>query len=162
MIKTDDKYVLFIEPKKGASSKAVQDDLSANMRLAMKHAGRPNYVYYGIHECVCGAKSNSSDWILHTGQITNSLAVHYLEYHRKEVPRSEMAKVRALCASVREHQQKWADAEEEQRSISERSDYRFNNPYCGTCGGHFFGKAESQCPDCGGTICDCGHCFCDP
>ncbi len=110
MIKCDDKHVLFIEPKKAASKECEQDELSANMREAMEHAGRPDYSHYGYHECVCGERSDAIDWILHTGQITNSLAVHYLEYHREEVPPGEMEKVREVCESVRELRPTWAAA----------------------------------------------------
>ena len=96
MIKTGYNYILFIEPSKGAATEPVQDELSTKMREAMAHAGHPNYSYFGYHQCVCGAKSDSTDWILHTGQLTNSLAVHYLEYHREQVPLDELAKVRAM------------------------------------------------------------------
>jgi hypothetical protein len=161
MIKSDDGHVLFIEPKKAAAKEPVQDELSENMREAMRHAGTPNYTYFGYHQCVCGAKSDATDWILHTGQVTNSLAVHYLEYHRGEIPRDEFEKVRKLCDSVKELRPKWAAAAEEQRAASERRQNRLNNPYCPTCGGHFLGEAESYCPACGGVVCACGHCFCD-
>jgi hypothetical protein len=119
MIKSDDEHLLFIEPKKSAYKEPVQDELSASMREAMEHARRPNYRYFGYHLCVCGAKSDSTDWILHTGQITNSLAVHYLEYHREEVPPRELEKVRKVCDSVRELRPTWAAAAEEQRLRSE-------------------------------------------
>ena len=161
MIKSDDEHVLFIEPKKGASKKPVQDELSADMREALEHAGQPNYVYFGFHQCICGAKSDSTDRILHTGQTTNSLAVHYLEYHRDEVPPSELEKVRKVCESVRQLRPTWAAAAEEERLAKARSLNRLRNPYCDTCGGHFSGKAESYCIFCGGVICACGHCFCE-
>lgn len=95
MIIPDDYHVLFIEPKKAASKEPVQDKLSARMREAMKYARR-SQPYFGVHQCVCGERSDAFDWLLHTGQKTNSLAVHYLEYHRKEVPRSELKKVKNL------------------------------------------------------------------
>lgn len=95
MIVSDDGHILFIEPEKAASKEPVQDKLSAKMREAMKYARR-SQPYFGVHQCVCGERSDAFDWILHTGQKTNSLAVHYLEYHRKEVPRSELKKVKNL------------------------------------------------------------------
>jgi rubrerythrin len=161
MIKSDEGHFLFIEPRKGAAKEPVRDELSANLREAMEHASIPNYSSFGYHECICGAKSEATDRILHTGQITNSLAVHYLEYHREEVPSGELAKVRKLCDSVRELRPTWAAAAEAQKQRSERRLKRLSNPYCDVCGGHFLGEAESHCPTCGGTVCACGHCFCD-
>jgi hypothetical protein len=96
VIVTDNEHVLFIEPEEPASKVPVQDALSAKMRALMAQARRSDYVYFGFHQCICGAKSDTSDWILHTGQKTNSLAVHYLEFHRHEVPERELEKIRKL------------------------------------------------------------------
>ena len=95
MINLDDNHVLFIEPKKPKSTFPVNDELTAKMREAMSRA-KEGTVYRGWHYCICKTRSNHSDWILESGQITNSLAVHYLEYHRSEVPESEVEKVRKL------------------------------------------------------------------
>ena len=96
MIEADDNHVLFIEPNQAAARAPVQDELSAQMREAMTKARRSDYHYFGYHQCICGERSDTCDWILQTGQITNSLAVHYLEYHRHEVVESELKKVRNL------------------------------------------------------------------
>jgi hypothetical protein len=147
MIKSSNKYILFIEPWKGAATEPVQDELSAKMREAMAHAGRPNYSYYGYHQCVCGAKSDATDWILHTGQITNSLAVHYLEYHRDQVPLEELAKVRGMppCeVDVIEIRRLKKEAQKQFalemgwttfcRSCGEPMDDTAPAPYCAYCG----------------------------
>ena len=96
MIVTDNEHLLFIEPEEPASQAPVQDALSAKMRALMAQARRSDYVYFGFHQCICGAKGDTSDWILHSGQKTNSLAVHYLEFHRHEVPDGELEKIRKL------------------------------------------------------------------
>jgi len=45
--------------------------------------------------CVCGATSDNKDhWI--DGKLTNSLAIHYIAYHRSDVSPEELAKVEAL------------------------------------------------------------------
>jgi hypothetical protein len=96
MIKADGKHVLFIEPRQAAAKEPVQDELSAKMHEAMSRARPTEGFYLGYHQCICGAKSDTRDWLLESGQKTNSLAVHYLEYHRHEVPEIELKKIRKL------------------------------------------------------------------
>lgn len=93
---TDDRHILFIEPQRGAAAAPVHDELSTKMRAAMRHARESDYVAAGVHFCKCGAAGDCVDWILPSGQVTNSLAVHYLEYHREEIPESELDKVRKM------------------------------------------------------------------
>ena len=47
----------------------------------------------GVHVCVCGAMSFSYDIYLGYGLFTNSLAMHYLQYHWDEVPEEERRKL---------------------------------------------------------------------
>lgn len=53
--------------------------------------------FMGYHDCICGERSDNAQWMLH-GMITNSLAFHYLIYHRYEVPQSEIDKIMSLPA----------------------------------------------------------------
>ena len=53
----------------------------------------PNISTKGVHECICGAESDPCDYELEDGFITNSLCVHYLAYHRSEIPQSELDKI---------------------------------------------------------------------
>ena len=96
MIIDDDRVILFVEPQLAASKEPVRDELSAKMREAMRRARQSDYAAAGVHFCTCGAASDNVDWILPTGHITNSLAVHYLEFHRDEIPQKELEKVRKL------------------------------------------------------------------
>ncbi len=95
MVNLDDKHLLFIEPKARASEEPLQDELSRKLQMMLSHAVRGD-CYRGVHHCSCGAQSNSCDWVLSNGLITNSLAVHYLEYHRAEVPEGEIQKINSL------------------------------------------------------------------
>lgn len=56
--------------------------------------------YLGIHQCSCGEWSSSQDYRLPNNMITNSLAIHYLQYHRDEIPKSEWFKLRQLKDGV--------------------------------------------------------------
>lgn len=59
-------------------------------------AGKPHGpVYKGVHVCSCGAESGSQDIELPACSITNSLAVHYLAYHRHEIGKDEIGRVLA-------------------------------------------------------------------
>ena len=46
--------------------------------------------------------STNCDYILPGGQQANSLCIHYLAFHRDEVPAEELAKVSALAAGEAE------------------------------------------------------------
>jgi len=52
--------------------------------------------WLGWHDCACGVMSSNQDYLLENGQVTNSLCVHYLAWHRDEVPAAELRKVAAL------------------------------------------------------------------
>lgn len=87
--------LLFIEPKNPASIHPVVDELTQRMAAALNDGTRKG-CWKGVHTCVCGAESTNCNYLLSDGQVTNSLAVHYLAYHRDEVPKSELRKVRNL------------------------------------------------------------------
>jgi hypothetical protein len=88
--------LLFIEPKNLPTEEPVIDDLTLRMIGALRKATQPDYAYCGLHNCVCGALSDSTDRILVNGWITNTLCVHYLAYHRAEVPASDLDAVSEL------------------------------------------------------------------
>jgi hypothetical protein len=57
----------------------------------------------GWHTCVCGETSHACDYMLIPGYYTNSLAVHYLESHRGEVPKTELEKIDIILAKVKQN-----------------------------------------------------------
>ena len=105
----NEKGLLFIEPRGPKSDKPVVDNLTKRMAAALQRADRGTWrpatggfmraSWRGIHLCTgayCGEESASQDFQLQDGQVTNSLCVHYLMWHRDEVPESELEKVRQL------------------------------------------------------------------
>jgi hypothetical protein len=116
--------ILFIEPKNDASKTGIRDNYTLEMEKILKQVmeeaksgydnelgwsknGKygsvskdgvftPNISYMGVHTCICGVKSHSRDYLLPNGYVTNSLAVHYLEFHRAEIPEEEFDKIRKL------------------------------------------------------------------
>jgi len=87
--------ILFIEPSAKASAKPIVDWFTRKMTAAFRQ-GIPGVKYRGFHLCSCGAKSSNCDYTLPGGDKTNSLCVHYLAFHRNEVPISQLEKVRHL------------------------------------------------------------------
>lgn len=89
-----------IEPANPPSATALRDTITEMFRPIFDAAlaNRPDWMncYKGFHECSCGAMSETFDVRLPSGQLTNSLAMHYLEFHRDEVPDCEIEKILTL------------------------------------------------------------------
>lgn len=89
--------MLFIEPQnKDLPEYPTYDELTTKVSRALNKSAQNGVYYKGVHFCKCGASSTNYDLILPNGQITNSLALHYMAYHRDEVPEYELKKVRKL------------------------------------------------------------------
>jgi hypothetical protein len=90
--------VLFVEPRRLATDEPLIDELTMSMTGALRRATVPCYRFLGVHVCIRGAVSDSTNRILPNGEVTNTLCVHYLAYHRAEVPPTELDEVRRLPA----------------------------------------------------------------
>jgi hypothetical protein len=102
--------LLYIEPKTDPSVMPVIDALTCSMVHALRKAkeGSVNYWteppytfeegngYKGWHRCSCGVTSSNKDYQLPGGEMTNSLAIHYLAYHRNEISEEQLKRVEAL------------------------------------------------------------------
>lgn len=88
--------MLYLVPKSLPSDDPIIDELTMRMVASLRKATLPDYRYLGFHTCVCGARSDSTDFILPNGLRTNSLCVHYLAYHRAEIEDGELAAVKEL------------------------------------------------------------------
>lgn len=94
MHNTTDRYLFQIEPTKDKSEEPIIDDLTEKMEYLLQIADEGDH-YRGFHICSCGEISGCCDLII-GGYITNSLATHYLKWHRLEVPESEIEKLRNI------------------------------------------------------------------
>lgn len=98
MIVLDSQHLLMVEPTSPRSATPVIDGLTRKMAAALATARIGNH-YRGQHSCTghgCRSASDNADH--HVGEaLTNSLAVHYLAYHREDVPAEELLKVAALA-----------------------------------------------------------------
>ncbi len=102
MICLDDQHFMMIEPSAPAAE-PLMDGLTAKAvavcRLARHKIvkGHPEQ-WLGEHRCACGKESDNFTWIMPDGRETNSLMIHYVECHRNDVPRGEIAKL--LCYAL--------------------------------------------------------------
>lgn len=109
------KFLLYIEPELSQKAKQpVDDQLTQMMMQALGDAkkGTADYsdpenptsepVFYendtwrGSHVTPCGNYSDTQDYKLLNGMITNSLAPFYLRWYRDAISEAEMDKVNAL------------------------------------------------------------------
>jgi hypothetical protein len=108
MIVDNSKVLLFIEPRLRRSAEPVDDfmtlflqkllDAAAENPQARGHVTSDGQFIRGLstmgrHHCVCKEKSDSCDYEILPGWYTNSLADHYLRWHRAEVPQEELDKI---------------------------------------------------------------------
>ena len=54
----------------------------------------------GVHQCSCGLRSTSYDYLFPNNMETNSLCLHYLEWHRHEIPDIEFEKLDKLKNNI--------------------------------------------------------------
>jgi len=91
MVDLSSKCLLMIEPKSKIKEESVKDKYTANMNNLLTKATKTAF-YKGWHTCACGERSGNAELTV-SGYVTNSLAVHYLEFHRSEVPATELEKL---------------------------------------------------------------------
>jgi hypothetical protein len=87
--------ILCIVPSARTSARPLVDRLTHKMTAAYRQSvidAGPS----GRRICRCGVESDSSKRILPNGMKTNALCVHYLAFHRDEIPAAEREKVRQL------------------------------------------------------------------
>lgn len=90
--------ILMVEPSANTSAVPLIDELTRRMTAAWRRRRDSEYGYRGIHACACGALSDNKDhWVGEgDGLLTNSLCIHYLAFHRGDIPQAELDKVRVL------------------------------------------------------------------
>jgi hypothetical protein len=76
------------------------DELTMRMTAAYRQSKLPRYIFFGFHRCSCGAHSDNKDHFLPDGTKTNSLCIHYLAYHREQVPEADLLLVSQLACGV--------------------------------------------------------------
>lgn len=92
MEKYDDYYLLMIEPK-NIAEEPIEDELTRKTLAVWKNCTPSENAYRGFHRCICGETSSNRDYYTPKGRITNNLIVHYIKYHRSEVPKEEIQKL---------------------------------------------------------------------
>lgn len=86
--------LLYIEPQSAPSAEPLIDEATRRMTAAFR-AGASGTRWRGFHTCSCGVHSSNTDYKISELQ-TNSLCVHYLAFHRGEVPVDQLERVMAF------------------------------------------------------------------
>jgi hypothetical protein len=108
-----DSDLLFIEPQQPALSTPIVDDVTRRMTAAFRVSTPSDIVFFGFHECVCGARSSAWNYFLPNGRQTNSLCIHYVAYHRAEVPDAQLQEVASFL---------WGEVEPTKYELTSRVD----------------------------------------
>lgn len=103
------ELLLFIEPKNKPSEKPILDELTRKLTASFRKAKvgviqdyecqdqgydfEENNHWMGFHECSCGANAGGQDYLLPNGEMTNGNCIHYLAYHREEVPQEQLDRI---------------------------------------------------------------------
>jgi len=93
MKKIDDDHLMMIEPVSAATD-SIDDEITKKAKSVLELCTK-GLSWRGVHRCFCGELSDNVDHITLNGLKTNSLLVHYVEFHRDEVPQSEIDKLLA-------------------------------------------------------------------
>jgi hypothetical protein len=96
------RRLLFIVPGQPASPTPVIDGITRKMCAAFRKARPSDYGYGGVHVCYCGATSSACDYYLPSGDLTNSLCVHYLAHHRADVDEEQLVTVEGFTSGEAE------------------------------------------------------------
>jgi hypothetical protein len=117
--------LVFIEPQRAPI--ATEDTTTQATRELVKGLSQSTYSYKGAHSCSCGVRSDSKDhYYTPPGRnkpthITTSLLLHYVEFHRAEIPAEDLAElekvlklhsgemVLAQPSNARNHKVVWVD-----------------------------------------------------
>ena len=116
MIISDPNTLLYIEPTSDKSETPTIDGYTRKMAAALQSRISTGVLQQdgtydkdsstlGFQRCSCRVTSDVVDYELSDGVITNSLCVHYLAWHRQEVPQTELDKVLSLSCGEAEPSQ---------------------------------------------------------
>jgi len=90
--------LLFMRPKNPPSAEPVMDDITKLVTKYWAFNKRSKYMYKGTHQCSCHVSSTNSDHFIGPNYdiLTNSLCLHYVQFHRDEIPQDELDRVVSL------------------------------------------------------------------
>lgn len=88
--------LLFIQPIRFPTDEPIIDELTMRLTSAWRRSPVSDNWRFSTCSCICGAFSGSASRILPGGAVTNALCLHYLAYHRAEVPAADLDAVRRM------------------------------------------------------------------
>lgn len=92
IIEPPDHRILYVEPTGKKVDSPIIDGLTKRMVTALRQSTVARGIRYrGFHICSCGVTSSNYEHDLGNGFETNSLADHYLSFHRHELSSEQLA-----------------------------------------------------------------------
>lgn len=92
------KGFLMLDPKGPKSTEPIIDHMTRRVAAAIRHGLKTDQIITP-RVCQCGAKSDDVRHYVN-GVIASTLAIHYMAYHRLEVPDDELEQVGHLREEV--------------------------------------------------------------
>ena len=84
----------------------INDDLTEQVKILAAAFKDSRYAYKGVHFCSCGIHSDNLDHFYpseaNPTHITHSLLVHYVQFHRSEIPEEELSEIKRLLEGLNE------------------------------------------------------------
>lgn len=99
--------ILYIKPDNHYSPEPIIDEITKKMTCLWRKKEDSKMSFFGFHTCSCGARSTAMDYLLPAPKesnylLTNSLCLHYLAFHRDQIPIKEMNKVHEIILEADE------------------------------------------------------------
>lgn len=92
------EHLLFLLPQNAPSAEPVMDDITMLVMNSWAANKKSRYAFKGTHRCSCGVGSTNTDHFIGPNYdiVTNSLCLHYVQFHRDEVPQAELDRILTL------------------------------------------------------------------
>lgn len=96
MIITSATHLLFVEPTLAPTELPIIDDITRRLTSAWRvRQTDPTSRSRGVHSCTgaaCHAHSDNADHLV-AGLLTHSLCIHYVAFHRSEIPARDLERI---------------------------------------------------------------------
>jgi hypothetical protein len=89
-------FLLFIRSLRFPTDEPIIDELTMSLTSAWRRSPKSDNWRLSTCDCICGAFSGSAARILPGGAVANALCLHYLAYHRAEVPAADLDAIRRM------------------------------------------------------------------
>lgn len=85
--------------------------------------------WMGVHQCSCGVYSHACNYLLPSGEVVNSLCIHYVAFHRDEIPQEQLDRISNMplysseTIEPTDEELNWSPRKNEERVPMSREEY---------------------------------------